>query len=1291
MTKAKKASRGARAAKRQTVITLQGSLAPRSWLLSGTALKIGLFAGVAGFVAAPMPALADCAGAGVSFICDSDAAADFPFAPTGAWTGILLGNDDLGGPAQAGGITITNNGDYDGEVDARAGSAVSSATASAFILLNNAPTLSVVTLNLNGDITATNTGSGANGDAVRLAGDILIVNVGSEAELRGSDDGLRVTNVNEWVTLTNHGIIEGQGKINNDAPFGIEVNQGGTTTVAGDVTIDNYGTVTASTSFGGLKASASGIQISTTGNIIITNRTDGVINSDGRGINIQQGATGGNVTIYNDGHIEGSAGNGATINTAGNIRTTNTSFQSWIGALDGINANGNSFDHDNSGGLIWGKAQSGLDIHDVAGVGYANSGTVVVENEGWWNSPTDFGTGGVIAGGIDGIAVNNVTLGHVRVLNSGRTEDHGGIDYNLASGIIIGGTNGVLVSGVSGGSVEIANRNTRDAKYQGIPYDELDADFKSSGIGADVQSYQTQGLGAGIIGGDYGVIVSNVTAGLVEIDNRGGTIIGEAQDGINVTNAAGFGLTIDSKLVDVAFILENGSNVESTLGGLVWGGGDEGVRLDNLGGMAWIENGNGAIAGDTFGIQITNVAGGDVKINSGVGGLIQGLDIDAIQIDNVDQDVAMTNAGDIFAGNRAAYINDVNGDVALNNSGRMIGEGSDGQPVIRIDDVDGNVTIDNDGLIASANLPGITSQASTPTLVPAWVLSPSLISDDLDDLYGFVLDGDVPASWTNIEAYSDAADDLAVNVDADDTTNFTNDGTLVGRVDIDSDDGTTITNDGTWFTRGDSQALGTANSDTITNHGLIQTAFNRVLSASTTLRADMFTNYGTLSMADGGVGDETTVDGDFVGGGALAIDVDFKNADSDFLDLVNGELTGQTGVLVRIVDGGLGGEIGTRIEFANYEGKAAADAFVLDASSDNYVSTSAGGMIADGLLGWYVDQDNWQGYDLVADWGPGAYNAPGVITTAQAAFQSGLGIVEDHMYGDQFGGGGSGADLIVDAPPMDVAEIAAGTTTAAWIKASGDYTTRSTSVTLTPPGVVIDTTSATSVGSVLGGVDVTPDGGDIRVGVFGGYTAAYTDFGGAVTEATMSGVSGGAYAAYNNGEMYADITGKIDYLGVTYDFAGSTAAATALNLGLAANAGYRLDMGGAFVEPLGSLQVVSTSITDTGGIDFMDALSVRGGVGGRIGTEMASEGMVTEVSLLARVWNEFGGPNTVTVTDGVNTVEATDDIAGLYGEIAATATFHATDSGLSGFVTAGSTFSDDSVNYSAKGGLRVGF
>jgi hypothetical protein len=296
-----------------------------------------------------------------------------------------------------------------------------------------------------------------------------------------------------------------------------------------------------------------------------------------------------------------------------------------------------------------------------------------------------------------------------------------------------------------------------------------------------------------------------------------------------------------------------------------------------------------------------------------------------------------------------------------------------------------------------------------------------------------------------------------------------------------------------------------------------------------------------------------------------------------------------------------------------------------------------------------------------------------------------MGIVEDHVYAGQFARtGGGGADMPVAAEP-------ARTDVAIWGKASGDRTSYSSSVTVTPPGITFDTSSTQDAFSVLGGADIVPGGSDFRVGVFGGYTAASTSFGLPGTSSAYAGGTAGAYAAYNNGSFYADVTGKGDLLAVTYNFAGSSAPATATNLGIDANVGYRLDTGNFFVEPIGSLTAVNTRVSDISGVDFEDANSLRVGGGGRVGTTIASNGLNTEVSLLAKLWDDLSGPNTAVVSSGGSTLTATDDVGGFFGELAATVTVSNDTNGMSGFFSADGKFGANLTSYGVKTGLRVGF
>jgi outer membrane autotransporter protein len=354
------------------------------------------------------------------------------------------------------------------------------------------------------------------------------------------------------------------------------------------------------------------------------------------------------------------------------------------------------------------------------------------------------------------------------------------------------------------------------------------------------------------------------------------------------------------------------------------------------------------------------------------------------------------------------------------------------------------------------------------------------------------------------------------------------------------------------------------------------------------------------------------------------------------------------------------------------------------------------GAIEDGLYAWFLkhDYDHYD-YELVSKFGQGAAAAPGVVTGAQNIFYDTLRVVEDNKYGYQFNGtgGGSGADLPIEEPPVSSGN---GTNAGVWVKARGSWTERDTSVE--ENGLVYDTSSSQDIYSILGGADMKPWGEDspLRAGLFGGYVTSTLDFDVGSPEADYEGGVVGGYIAYNNGAFYADATVKGDLLNTTYSFGGQEADADVTSIGGSLNTGYRMQMGPGFIEPIASLEFVHSSVDDFNNagtsVDFSNGQSIRGGVGAKIGTNFGTAGgTTTELSLLGKVWNEFEDANTVTLTQGMNTASFSDDISGVFGEVAATATIVSADGTSSGFISAGGQFGEDFMSLRAEAGLRKGF
>lgn len=498
---------------------------------------------------------------------------------------------------------------------------------------------------------------------------------------------------------------------------------------------------------------------------------------------------------------------------------------------------------------------------------------------------------------------------------------------------------------------------------------------------------------------------------------------------------------------------------------------------------------------------------------------------------------------------------------------------------------------------------------------------------------------------------------------------------------------------------------------------------------------------GWLSMVDGTADDDTYIFGNFVGArdpafrSYLAVDANLASyADNGASDVLwigsEGEggdgIFGSTGVVVNDLSPGSENiEVGTAILFATggfVENSCDAgawcvdgDAFFMSELNPNYLGIGGIGFIRDGMYMWGVKQnpelliqqlalceDECNDFYFVADWGPDSYEQPTLTTAAQGAWYDSGGVVEDHIYGNvypQGGAGGAGADLIYDAPPVIVPEQKAAHGSILWGRATGNWSNRDTEVVV-DDGIntlTFDTGYKQDTYSLLAGLEFRPTGdSDARLGLFGGFVGSqvrYDDYG---ANARLSGGTVGGYGAVINGPWYLDAEVKGDFLTVKYTSPSVEVSTKATSVGLLANTGYRMEGAGGFFEPIGSLAFVHTSLDDaTGGgadITYSNGDSFRAGVGARIGTTMANaNGSSTELDLLGKVWNEFGQPNTVTVTDGATTETFTDGISGVFGEVVGRATVYSADRMSSGFISAGAKFGSEWVTISAKAGVRQGF
>jgi outer membrane autotransporter protein len=458
-----------------------------------------------------------------------------------------------------------------------------------------------------------------------------------------------------------------------------------------------------------------------------------------------------------------------------------------------------------------------------------------------------------------------------------------------------------------------------------------------------------------------------------------------------------------------------------------------------------------------------------------------------------------------------------------------------------------------------------------------------------------------------------------------------------------------------------------------------------------------------LSDGSGGKSDRLKIGGDVDGSTGLII----KQA-----DVYNGSYLSDNG-MIKVISV-YGDDLNWNVDQTNTcfeELCKYGDTFFIASQSQGYIDVGlqGGGTVGAIQTGldhaWYLTEVGFApdpDFYLVSGDAPNAVQTAGLTTGAQNIFYSAGGLVEDHVYGLHFPLTGSGG---ADLPVTEGGGVASGNhKTGLWAKISGNWDDQDTSVdqTISGTGVTIDTGFSQNTYDVLGGADFSPsgEGSGFRFGLYGGYTQSDLSFSSYGASADYKGGVAGAYVAYTSGGWYADTQLNANFLGVDYNAPalgpGVTASANSTSVGVLANTGYRMQNGWGFVEPIASLTYVNTSIDNmTGGnatVDFSNGQSLRAGVGGRIGTSFgAPGGMKTEVSLLAKVWNEFEDANDVTITSGGNSVTFSDNISGVFGEVSATASLYNAARTWSTFVTGGAKFNNDFTSWDAKAGVRTTF
>lgn len=1051
-------------------------------------------------------------------------------------------------------------------------------------------------------------------------------------------------------------------------------------TVGGDVEIDN-GRTWRGGDGGLITAYTYGLQLDNIGGNLTVDNSHGTIT-----------ATRGSGTIYgiSGNHIDGTVG---IDNTRGEISTTSTaSFGIHLVDTGAITLT-------NKGGLVASEGDGSTAV-------YVSEGdSLTVDNTRAWRG----GDGGRILGGKYGVYA----------------DISGTVDIDNRRGLIGTGSSAADDNGAAVLAQNITGDLTVD-NARGVIFGAADGDYGVYGnsisghVDIDNGSYQVdpgQIEDYGLIAGAVGISLANVGNG-IGIDNSRGVVYGHEQ-GIVIDQTAGDGdITIDNSAGMIEGYLQNGIKITTEDSVTINNGNEHGGVI--TGGIN--ATGGSAVDVAAFSVLIGNgsswvdpEAEGDTTQGGLIVGAGDGPVISLTTSSSRNGGAVITNNGIIAAlgANPYRYTDD-----------NTEGDGGPEEFVSDLGDVTLPITaglpLSNDMLPSEAGLAGIYA--------------------DADAVKDFALNN-VNGSIDNLANYADVASHKAIQSRTGSAWVYNDPGAIIfGTVDMtgatapvsgDTSFGNGFWNAGTWFTQGMNTLTG-AGADFITNGGgLIQTAFGGSSEQTTFDVADFYNAdaadsesdaAGVLSSVDGDATDTTTITGNFYGTATLndggygagasliALDANLDSSDgSPAADLVHisGNAYGTTGLIINNLNtNGISSGNTDGIKVVEVAGADAmrcvsvacqyGDTFYISSQSANYLEVNGRGTIQDGMFAWYLtEEDNNPDPDYLLKTAalPTADQAPELVTAFAHIFYDSGDVVSDHLEGGQMGGpgqGGGGAD------PSDSSKLNA----AIWGKASGSWSQRDTTVESTAFGTV-DTGLNQNTYTLLGGIDMSPnsDGEGMRFGLFGGYAESKLTFDAYAATGDYSGGVVGGYAAYVKNDFYANaqISANIMNMEFNAPFAGGVSGSSdGTTIGVIANVGKRIYEGSTFVEPIASFTYANTHVGDltdgTVRLSFDDGQSIRAGAGAKVGTRIgdASGGFV-EVSLLGRVWDEFAGDNSVTVTDGGNTDTFVDRSGGVFGEM--TGSIDASNPALrfSTYLAGGVQFKPDTLTWNAKVGVRQGF
>lgn len=369
-------------------------------------------------------------------------------------------------------------------------------------------------------------------------------------------------------------------------------------------------------------------------------------------------------------------------------------------------------------------------------------------------------------------------------------------------------------------------------------------------------------------------------------------------------------------------------------------------------------------------------------------------------------------------------------------------------------------------------------------------------------------------------------------------------------------------------------------------------------------------NAGRIVPGSDGTFGVLTIDGDYSGGGLLALDVTL-GADGSPADLLR--ITGTTGGVTQVQVtniGGLGAEsLGNGIlviEVGTAGGNSTAGDFLLAGGP------VTAGMFAYGLVlqpdgNWYLTTNFMEETNDLSLAGAAAMTA---WYAGQRAVDERLGELHALLRG---GAAGQQAALGAGDAQEALGLAAEGRPLAGWLRVGGAIDGYDSSV-----GTAFDQSTVTVQGGFDGGLRNLFGGGDILLlGAFASIADGRAEVRDSATEMDLQGYGGGLYATYLNGGLYIDALFKAEHYDLDYSIPAIDVTATqgALALGGSLEVGWRFDLAeGFWLEPQAQVTYLDMNLEDLPDLDgttdvvFQDTQSLQGRVGLRLGGEILAGG-----------------------------------------------------------------------------------